>query len=591
MRKKKQTLSDYLGDYLDKKIQKYSSGDELWEENPVSVEEFVKSPDFLDWEDQVYPGVLEDLKEVFTFKERGVFKYNHIILLEGLGSGKSQFAAISFIYMVYMLLCLHSPQRFYQIAEDSRIQLVNCSPSGDQARRVVFDYVLGHVKRCTWFKKKEYIPDPNIESELRFPKNIYITPGSSTARTVLGSNLLLAVVDEMSFFDRTQTRDQAKELYDTLVGRMRSRFGSKFLFIGISSVRYVDDYISKLYDLLKVEEDAYVKRRAVWEAKPASFYSGKFFEFNVVNEANQVVEVLKIPIEYKREFELTPSLALRDLAARPSLTINPYFKEFDRVIASINRNRMNPLIETGNGYENPDLFTPLLAYKKLPDWFVGEEGVRYVIGLDLAKGARDRCGLALVHLKGYEEKVKYDEMGRSIKVKLPVVYVDLVTRFVAPVEGEIDFGEIREFINLLRIERKFNIDLIVSDTYQSLDFRQIMTKLGYSFEEFSVDRNRIAYDTLQSLIYDNRLDWYEHESLLYELRRLEDRVEKIEHSRYSGKDIADALAISCYFVVGDKLVKLRGDKPSLTRPKGVLAQGVFSPLSTSNTYNIKKYLP
>ena len=424
---------------------------------------------------------------------------------------------------------------------------------------------------------------------------MYITPGSSTARTIIGSNLLVAVVDEMAFFDRTKEHDQAEELYTTLSGRMKSRFGLQYLFIGVSSAQYIDDFIEELFKKNQLNERGYVKRRAVWEAKPVSAYQGQKFPFNVIGSDGTVVETLEVPVEYETEFKLNPSLALRDLAARPSLTIQPFLKEFDKVLISINKARVNPLPECVDAYGNPEPISPLQAYLRLPDWFKGKEDVKYVIGLDLAKGVKDKCGFALVRLDRYDDRVRFDAEGRQVVVKLPVVYVDLVTRFVAQPDSEIDFSEIREFIHKLNIEKGFRVHLIVSDTYQSLDFKQIMLSMGYRFEEFSVDSHRIAYDTFQSLVYDSRLDWYDHTPLLWELQRLEDQGTKVDHSRTSTKDMADALVIACYFAVGEKTIKLSGDSLKRRSIKGATARGVFSvdtPFSSNpNGMNIRKILP
>ena len=592
----KRDISTALSELVDRKLQKYVSGDQIWEEKPVLIEEFVLSEKYLDWKEQIFPGVLKDLKAAFVLDENSWPRRREVILEEGLGSGKSQFAAIAIVYILYILLCLRNPQQYLGQASENPIQLINCSPSGDQARRVVFSYISSHVHRCSWFKERGYEPDPNVSSELRFPKKLYITPSSSSPKTVLGGNLLVTVFDEMALFDKTKEKDTAAELYDTLVGRMKSRFLNKYLLIGISTARYVDDFIEERFKSCQLDEKSYARRRTVWESKPSQMYCGKTFEYKVLDAAGGVVEVLNVPIEYESDFKTNPALALRDLAARPSLTIQPFFKEFERVLGSINRMRQNPLPEIQDPDEKPLPVSPVDAYARLPEGFKGEEKVSYYVGLDLAKGVKDKIGFALVHKAGEKDSIKFDREGKQVIIKLPIIFLDLATRFVAAVGKEVDFGEIREFIHKLNIERGFKIGLILSDSYQSVDFRQIMTGAGYGFEEFSVDSNRVAYDTLLSLIYDNRFDWYEHQPLLYELQRLEDTGARIDHSRLSSKDISDSVAIASYFAAGKGLIPVKGDKISGRRNvRGALSRGLsgsgsdFSP--QRGPVDISKLLP
>ena len=157
-----------------------------------------------------------------------------------------------------------------------------------------------------------------------------------------------------------------------------------------------------------------------------------------------------------------------------------------------------------------------------------------------------------------------------------MIEVDLVTRFVATPEDEIDFGEIREVIFQLHHKFGFNIHLICSDSFESMDFKQIMIKSGYKYTVFSADMHREVFDTFAELIKDKRIIWYRHEPLLYELQRLEDLVTKVDHPPTSGKDISDALALACYFAVGQELAERKIETSTVRRTiRAVTAPGLF----------------
>ncbi|MFA5759978.1 MAG: hypothetical protein WC942_11575, partial [Clostridia bacterium] len=305
-----------LSSLVDKKIEKYKTGDELYEEFPVDILTFVTSPDFLDWDEFLYPGIREILEDFLVF-EGDWLKYREGIVVAGMGTGKSRWSALVLTYLVYRLLCFRTPQKFFQKPEEDTIQLVNCAPSGDQANKVVFAYISDSVNSCKWFKDRGYLPNPRVESELQFPKGIYVTPGSSSAKPVLGKNLLVAIIDEMALFDVTRERDEAQVLFEQFEGRMKSRFPNEYVIIGISTAETDDSFIENRFKVCKGEPlKRFAKRLAFWESRP-NLFSGKFFSYKVSDVAGKEIETLQVPIELKKELETNTTKFLRDVAGRP----------------------------------------------------------------------------------------------------------------------------------------------------------------------------------------------------------------------------------------------------------------------------------
>ena len=101
-------------------------GDEF-EENPVELEEFVTSEDYLGLPplskyqydaikamSQIYKKeTLINLYGERTGLDRWNQTCNEVILQLGKGSGKDYMSTISVSYMVYLLLCLKDPAKYY----------------------------------------------------------------------------------------------------------------------------------------------------------------------------------------------------------------------------------------------------------------------------------------------------------------------------------------------------------------------------------------------------------------------------------------------------------------------------------------------
>jgi hypothetical protein len=543
-------------DKFKKAYESYASGDEIYEEVPVDITEFIESPDYLNWDKYLYGGIKKLLQDFFVF-ENDWLKYREGIVIAGMGSGKSRWVSIGLTYILYRLLCLRSPQEFFKKPPKDRLQIVNCSPSADQAKQVVFSYINELVRDCKWFIKKGYLPEPRVTSELRMPKGIYITPGSSSAKPILGRNLLVAVLDEMALFDVTRERDDAQDLYSSFEGRMKSRFPDEYLFFGVSTATTDEAYIEQRFLLCEQEpKTRFASRLPFWVARPELFRNTETFEYTITDTSGKAVADLKIPVTYKKDIDEQPIKTLRDVAGYPSVAMSPLFKDFTKIFQTV-INTHDKFPEIGwddKGYKQPLPFTAssLLTLLKKDTSLTPVHGVEYVFSLDLAKGAKDRVGVSLMHLDRWKEVISWDTTGRKIVTKYPVVELDLIRRLVAAADTEIDFEDIRSVIYYLRDERGFNITRVVSDSYQSLEMKQALSKLGYEFIQYSTDLHREVYDSLVEALYDSRVIWYNHPPLIYELMRLEDLGDKVDHQKTAGKDLADAMALGAYFAGGGK---------------------------------------
>ena len=188
--------------------------------------------------------------------------YRDICLDCGRSWGKSYVVSVAILYVAYRVLCLRDPQAYYGIGTGSPISIVNVSISERQARKVVFGEAAGKIDRMPCFKEPGFARNQRITSELSWPQvGLTVYPSSSNPKGDLGANVLLAVMDEASWFEEvaystrqagmTQANrfDQAEVLYDLLTPAVRRRGNAHWRrdarFVMISSPRYVDDFLER----------------------------------------------------------------------------------------------------------------------------------------------------------------------------------------------------------------------------------------------------------------------------------------------------------------------------------------------------------
>jgi hypothetical protein len=480
------------------------------EERSVDIRTFIESPDYLNAKDECWEVIKQDLSELFVGYDNPnmSWKYDEAVFDEGIGGGKSFKASIIITYLVYLTLNRKNPQEYLGLAKDSPIYFINMSVRSDQAKKVVFGEIASRVRNSPWFRNRGYLPNPEIKSELQFPKNINVIPGNSRETFPLGFNLLGGVMDEAAYYTETDAHDTAEEIYNALYNRIKKRFGNKGMLVMISSPRYVDDFIEKKMEEAKTNPKIFSRRRATFEAMLGSNKYRELYPSGI----SVTIDGVTFPQEDRQMYTRNPDRYKRDIMAIPSLVLEPYFKQYNLIEQIVDKNYLSPM----------------KSRMEFADTFYGNPNYQYYMHIDLSL-VSDSTGVGLCHNQG------------------ELIVVDLALG-IDPKEvgGEIDLAEIRNLVIELR-HRKFSLQKVTYDQYQSASSIQELNKLGITSEELSVDKDLAPYETLKELIYLGKIKTYANERLLTELRRLElIEGKKVDHPPKGSKDIADAVCGAVY---------------------------------------------
>lgn len=474
-----------------------------YDERPVDIKTFINSPLYMDAKDECWDKIKDDLADLFKGYDDSEMRWkcNEAVFDEGIGAGKTYKTSIIIVYLLYRILILKNPQKFLKLARGSGIYFMNMSIRADQAKKVVFEEVSRRIENAQWFKARGYLPNPDIRSELQFPKHIYIISGNSKETFPLGYNLLGGVMDEAAWYTETETHDVAEAMFNALNNRIKSRFGTKGMIVMISSPRYVDDFIEKKMEEAKTNTNIFARRRTSWESKPKSQFSGETIE----------IDGFTIPKEYETEARRNFDRFKRDYMAIPSLALEPYFKQYELIEKAIDSNIPNPLTPDG-----------LIKVE-----FKGKPDRTYYMHIDLSL-TTDATGIAMCHKEGDN------------------IIVDLIMKIRPPQGREIDLSEIRGIVLKLRA-RGFSIGKCTYDQFQSATHIQELNKMGIRSERLSVDKDLACFETLKEGIYQGKVKYYRNDDFLYELRRLElIKGKKCDHPQGGSKDLADAVAGAVY---------------------------------------------
>ena len=519
-----------------------------FEEMPVDAKTFVEGAEYLgqpplsdvqydivEAMSQIYR--LEDLIDIMgdTEGRRYYKKYtkNEIILQLGKGSGKDFTSTVACAYIVYKLLCLKEPARYFGKPAGDAIDIINVAINAQQAKNVFFKGFKSKIERSPWFAGKYY---PKAES-IEFDKSITVYSGHSERESHEGLNLLVAVLDEISGFAQEigSGNDQGKTA-DNIYKAFRASVDSRFPDLGkvalLSFPRYPGDFISQRYEAVIAEKEVITKHHKfiinpdLPEEADGNTLEIEWDEDTVVSYKYPGVFALKRPTwvvnptrkidDFKLAFYTDLGDAMQRFACIPTYASDAFFKQQEKVRACMT------------------IRNPLDSIRRFDETFVPDPEKTYYVHADLAQ-RHDKCAVAIAHV----EKWVSVQVIKDYEQVVPVVVVDAVAWWEPRKEGPVNLSEVKQWIQNLR-RLGFNIGLVSFDRWNSFDIQNELKQVGIRTDTVSVAKKH--YEDMAMLVYEERLVMPNIELLFDELTELKIvKNNRVDHPRKSSKDLADAV--------------------------------------------------
>lgn len=526
---------------------------EDFEERPVDIETFVRSEDYLNLgvdlseyqyqlikaSSQIYRrDTLINLYGPIEGERRWLETKQEVIFQLGKGSGKDFTSTVACAYIVYLLLCLKDPAKYYGKPPNDNIDILNVAINADQANNVFFRGFENRIKRSPWFAGK-FRPK---RGHYEFDKNINVYSGHSEREAWEGYNFIYVVLDEISGFalDSTSGNDQAKTaqaVYSMYTASVSSRFSDVGKIVLLSWPRFKDDFIQSRYNAVVADKEIIVKQHIFkmdpdlpdgiegneltieWEEDHIIRYAepGVF----ALKRASWEVNPTKNIEDYIRDFWRDPVDSLSRFACMPPEAVDAFFKD---------KNKIEHAFQARNGVDAEGNFHPT---------FQPKAGTKYFIHVDLAR-KHDHCAVALAHVDRWEQK----KIGLKMTEPAAVVVVDAIRWWTPTKDKNVDFSDVREYITSLR-SKGFDIGLVTFDRWESHDMMEYLNNIGMKSEMLSVAKKH--YEDMAMVVHDERLIGPNVDLLKKELLRL--RImpnNKVDHPRTGSKDLADATCGAIY---------------------------------------------
>ena len=522
--------------------------DSPFQEIPVDAKTFVEGEDYLNQPplSQVQYDIVEAMSQIYRKQDlitimgaeegsRYYNKYtkNEVILQLGKGSGKDFTSTVACSYIVYKLLCLKDPARYFGKPSGDAIDIINVAINAQQAKNVFFKGFKTKIEKSPWFAGKFYAKVDSIE----FNHSITVYSGHSERESHEGLNLLLAVLDEISgFASEVGTGNEQGKTADNIYKAFRASVDSRFPDLGkvalLSFPRYPGDFISQRYDDVIADKEIVTKTHKFilnpelpddaegnsmeisWDEDTILSY--KYPGVFALKRPTWVVNPTRSVDDFKLAFFTDMGDAMQRFACVPTFASDAFFKQRDKV-----RNAMT-------------IRNPVDQFRRFEETFKPDPDKIYYVHADLAQ-KHDKCAVAIAHV----EKFVNIQVMKDYEQVAPMVIVDAVAWWEPRVEGPVDLSEVKQWIQNLR-RQGFNIGMVSFDRWQSFDIQNELKAVGMRTETISVAKKH--YEDMAMLIYEERLAMPAIELLFEELTELKIIKEnKVDHPRKKSKDLADAV--------------------------------------------------
>ena len=522
--------------------------DDHFEEIPVDAKTFVEGEAYLGQPplSDVQYDIVEAMSQIYRKEdlinmmgeEKGTKYYNkytknEIILQLGKGSGKDFTSTVACSYIVYKLLCLKDPAKYFGKPSGDAIDLINVAINAQQAKNVFFKGFKTKIEKSPWFVGKYNAKADSVE----FDKSITVYSGHSERESHEGLNLLLAVLDEISgFASEIGTGNDQGKTADNIYRAFRASVDSRFPDLGkvvlLSFPRYPGDFISERYDAVIAEKESIEKTHRfiinpiLPEDDPDNYFDISWDEDQIISYKYPGVFALKKPTwevnptrkidDFKIAFLTDIGDAMQRFACVPTFASDAFFKQSEKVRACMT------------------LRNPVDNFRRFDESFKPDPDKVYYVHADLAQ-KHDKCAVAIAHV----DKWVNIQVINNYEQVAPIVVVDAVAWWEPKVEGPVNLSEVKMWIQNLR-RLGFNIGMVSFDRWQSFDIQNELKQVGMRTDTVSVAKKH--YEDMAMLVYEERLVMPAIELLFDELTQLKImKNNRVDHPRKKSKDLADAV--------------------------------------------------
>lgn len=473
-----------------------------------------------------------------------------LILPIGRRSGKSTLSAMIAAYETYKLLKKHNPQSYYGTPEGSAIQICSIATSKDQAA-ILYKEVRRHFNNCDFFG--QYMEaETQTQATFHTPHDldtntkpsVRITFYSSVAKGIRGSANIVAIMDEVAFFN-TSGQASASEVYQALSPSL-AQFSPKdpndsSVPIGDSEGRMI------------LISSPYAKQGLFYEQYEMALSGGPGSKDLLMIQAPTWEVNPTIPRDYyEKEYEKNPIAFQTEFGAEFTDKVKSWIERDEDLIQCVNPH-LRPVTK-------------------------GRTRDRHFLGFDLApKG--DRTALVLTRLEDervqlayheqWQAKTDWYELNPHLEEPLVPYAKDLATTEVLDYESLADWIE--------EVCRRFYVAEGVYDSYEGIGFNQIIQRRSLSqikMQNFTTKKTSEMFQAFKMMMYNEQLELYDyvtsdeegkerqgHSPYIQELLELEGtkrgkRLTLVEAPQVRGKhdDFSDALVRSTWLAL-DRLLK------------------------------------
>jgi len=527
--------------------------DSPFDEKPVDARTFVEGEAYLNQPQlsDIQYDIVQAMSQIYKKEdlislmgtEEGTRYYNkytknEVILQLGKGSGKDFTSTVACSYIVYKLLCLKDPARYFGKPSGDAIDIINVAINAQQAKNVFFKGFKTKIEKSPWFAGRFYAKAESIE----FDKSITVYSGHSERESHEGLNLILAVLDEISgFATEIGTGNDQGKTADNIYKAFRASVDSRFPDLGkvalLSFPRFPGDFISQRYDDVIAEKTTVAKTHKfvmnpdLPEEQDGNTLEITWDEDEIVSYKYPGIFALKRPTwvvnptrkvdDFKLAFYTDMGDAMQRFACVPTFSSDAFFKQRDKLKQAMS------------------IRNPIDGFRRFEETFKPDPDKIYYIHADLAQ-KHDKCAVAIAHV----EKWVNIQVIKDYEQIAPVVIVDAVAWWEPRAEGPVNLSEVKQWIqNLRRVG--FNIGIVSFDRWQSFDIQNELKAVGMRTDTVSVAKKH--YEDMAMLVYEDRLVMPAIDLLFEELVELKImRNNRVDHPRKKSKDLADAVCGAIY---------------------------------------------